>query len=87
MAESSDSRVVMRSCNYAYPNGGVAYAYGGYDSSYTYAFIGSRLAFRGKIEKAASVAAYKAGVEVRSTNHSKSGAIRKAEKQSVGRAW
>ena len=54
------SRVVMRSCNNANPNGGVAYAYGGYDSSSTSASIGSRLAFRGKIEKAASVAAYKA---------------------------
>ena len=43
MAESSDSRVVMRSCNNANPNGGVAYANGGNDSSNTNANIGSRL--------------------------------------------
>ena len=35
-----------------------------YDSSYTVTYIGSRLAFRGKIVRAQSVAAYKAIREV-----------------------
>ena len=34
------------------------------DASYTYAYIGSRLAFRGKLVRAQSVAAYKAIREV-----------------------
>ena len=38
--------------------------YAGYDSSYTSTSIGSRLAFRGKIVRAQSVAAYKAIREV-----------------------
>ena len=44
--------------------GGVSYASAGNDSSSTLANIGSRLAFRGTIVKAASVAAYKALSEV-----------------------
>lgn len=58
------SRVVCRSGSYASSNGGVSYAYANYDSSSTYTSIGSRLAFRGKIVVARSVAAYKAIVEI-----------------------
>jgi hypothetical protein len=47
------NRVVCRSLNYSV-------AYGGYDSSSTSTFIGSRLAFRGEIEEAESVTAFKA---------------------------
>ena len=54
------NRVVCRSRNNSYANGGVSYAYCGYDSSSAYAFIGSRLAFRGEIEEAESVTAFKA---------------------------
>ena len=54
------SRVVYRSVSYAYALGGVSYAYASYDSSYTYALIGVRLAFRGIIRWAGSVAAFKA---------------------------
>ena len=61
---ASKSRVVSRSSYYAYSFGGVSYASANYDSSYSYTSIGSRLAFRGKIVVARSVAAYKAIVEV-----------------------
>lgn len=54
------NRVVCRSINYSYANGGVSYAYCGNDSSSTNANIGSRLAFRGEIEEAESVTAFKA---------------------------
>ena len=54
------NRVVCRSYNYSYANGGVSYAYCGYDSSSSHAYIGSRLAFRGEIEEAESVTAFKA---------------------------
>ena len=57
-------RVVYRGYNSAYANGGVSFANANYDASYTYAYVGSRLAFRGKIVKAQSVAAYKAIREV-----------------------
>ena len=57
-------RVVYRSCSNAYSNGGVSYANAYNDSSDTNANIGSRLAFRGKIVKAESVAAYKAILEL-----------------------
>lgn len=57
-------RVVCRSYNYAYAGGGVAYANANIDSSVTYANIGSRLAFRGKIVIAKSVAAFKAISEI-----------------------
>jgi hypothetical protein len=53
-------RVVFRGYNNAYANGGVSYAYANYDASCSYSFIGSRLAFRGRIVKAESVEAYKA---------------------------
>ena len=55
----STGRVVYRSYSYANAYAGVGRAYCGYDSSYAYALIGSRLAFRGKIEVAESVGAFK----------------------------
>lgn len=54
------NRVVCRSYSYSFANGGVSFAYCGYDSSSTYTYIGSRLAFRGEIEEAESVTAFKA---------------------------
>ncbi|WP_444339388.1 CotH kinase family protein [Phocaeicola plebeius] len=54
------NRVVCRSYNNSNANGGVSYAYCGYDSSSTSTYIGSRLAFRGEIEEAESVTAFKA---------------------------
>ena len=44
--EEEKSRVVYRSHNNAYAFGGVSYAIAIYDSSYTNAFIGVRLAFK-----------------------------------------
>ena len=55
----STGRVVYRSSNNAYAGAGVGRAHCGYDSSNTSASIGSRLAFRGKIEVAESVGAFK----------------------------
>ena len=57
-------RVVYRGFSYAYANGGVSCAYASYDASSTNAYVGSRLAFRGNLVKAQSVAAYKAMTEV-----------------------
>lgn len=54
------NRVVCRSYNYSFAYGGVSFAYCGYDSSSTSTYIGSRLAFRGEIEEAESVTAFKA---------------------------
>ena len=54
------NRVVCRSYNYSFAYGGVSFAHCGYDSSSTYTLIGSRLAFRGEIEEAESVTAFKA---------------------------
>ena len=54
------SRVVYRSYSYAYALGGVSFAYASHDSSVTNAFFGVRLAFRGIIRWAGSVAAFKA---------------------------
>lgn len=54
------NRVVCRSSNISSANGGVSCAVCGYDSSSTYTYIGSRLAFRGEIEEAESVTAFKA---------------------------
>ena len=45
-----DSRVVLRSCNYARAQGGVAIADASYDSANAGASLGSRLAFAGTIE-------------------------------------
>ena len=56
-------RVVYRGC-YASPYGGVSMSNASFDSSNTSSNIGSRLAFRGKIVRAQSVAAYKAIREV-----------------------
>ena len=61
---SASGRVVYRGCYYAYASGGVSYADASNDASYANASVGSRLAFRGKIVRAQSVAAYKAIVEV-----------------------
>lgn len=55
----STGRVVYRSSVNAYAYAGVGRANCGFDSSYTNASIGSRLAFRGKIEVAESVGAFK----------------------------
>ena len=53
-------RMVYRGYSYASANGGVSNASAVSDASYASAHIGSRLAFRGKIVRAQSVAAYKA---------------------------
>ena len=54
------NRVVCRSHNNSIAYGGVSFANCGNDSSSLYAVIGSRLAFRGEIEEAESVTAFKA---------------------------
>ena len=54
------NRVVCRSCYNSYAGGGVSCANCGYDSSSSFTVIGSRLAFRGEIEEAESVTAFKA---------------------------
>ena len=61
---TSTGRVVYRGSYSAYAGGGVSCANANYDASYSYAYVGSRLAFRGLIVKAQSVAAYKALREV-----------------------
>lgn len=58
--EEEKSRVVSRSYYGASALGGVSYAYANFDSSSANAFIGVRLAFRGIIRWAGSVAAFKA---------------------------
>ena len=58
------SRVVYRGSSYAYPYGGVSMSNAYSDFSYTSTYIGSRLAFRGRLVKAASVAAFKSVSEV-----------------------
>ena len=60
----STGRVVYRGYINASANGGVSFAIAYYDASYAFAFVGSRLAFRGKLVRAASVVAYKAVSEV-----------------------
>ena len=57
-------RVVYRGYSNANANGGVSNASAVNDASNTSASVGSRLAFRGKIVRAQSVAAYKAIREV-----------------------
>ena len=52
--------VVYRGYSSAYVNGGVSSANARYDASSAYTDVGSRLAFRGKLVRAQSVAAYKA---------------------------
>ena len=58
------NRVLYRGGSYADANAGVAFTSAGFDASNAYTRIGSRLAFRGAIVKAASVASYKAATEV-----------------------
>ncbi len=60
----SKSRVVYRGSYYASAVGGVSNADANYDASYSGTSVGSRLAFRGKIVKASSVAAYKAATAI-----------------------
>ena len=57
---TATGRVVYRGCSNAYAGGGVSYANASYDASGAFANVGSRLAFRGKLVRAQSVAAYKA---------------------------
>ena len=57
---TSTGRVVYRGCNIANAGGGVSSASAYFDASGAYASVGSRLAFRGKLVRAQSVAAYKA---------------------------
>ena len=45
-------RVVYRGYHYAYAYGGVSDAYAHNDASSSYTYVGSRLAFRGKIVRA-----------------------------------
>ena len=52
------ARVVCRSSYYAGASGGVSYAVANYDSANVYAYFGSRLAFRGHIKVATSVAEF-----------------------------
>lgn len=61
---TSTGRVVYRGYSVANSVGGVSCAHANYDASNSYAHIGSRLAFRGKLVRAVSVASYKAIVEV-----------------------
>ncbi len=61
---TSAGRVVYRGYYYAYANGGVSYANANNDASNTNTYVGSRLAFRGKIVRAESVAAYKSAIEI-----------------------
>ena len=61
---SASGRVVYRGYVNAYAYGGVSNANASSGASYALASVGSRLAFRGKIVMAQSVAAYKAIVEV-----------------------
>lgn len=61
---SGTGRVVFRGYCYAYAYGGVSFAGAYGDASNADTHVGSRLAFRGKIVKAQSVAAYKALDEV-----------------------
>ena len=53
------NRVFYRSVSGANANGGVSYASGPHDASSSFTYIGSRLAFRGQIVKAQSVANFK----------------------------
>ena len=54
------NRVVCRSHSHSYAFGGVSFAFCGVGSSSSFSVIGSRLAFRGEIEEAESVTAFKA---------------------------
>ena len=58
------NRVLYRGGSIASASAGVACTYASFDASYAFTSFGSRLAFRGKVVKAASVASYKAATEV-----------------------
>lgn len=58
------STATVRVVYLGYAYGGVSNANASHDASYAVANVGSRLAFRGKIVRAQSVAAYKAIREV-----------------------
>ena len=57
---TATGRVVYRGYFNAYAYGGLSFANAYYDASFANANVGSRLAFRGKLVRAQSVAAYKA---------------------------
>ena len=57
---TATGRVVYRGYSHAHASGGVSYASASYDASNAGTNVGSRLAFRGKLVRAQSVAAYKA---------------------------
>ena len=61
---NAQNRVLYRGGYNAFAYAGVAYTLASNDASNAYTTIGSRLAFRGVIVKAASVASYKAATEV-----------------------
>ena len=61
---TASGRVVYRGSYYAHPGGGVSMSYACSDSSSTSAYIGSRLAFRGRLVRASSAVAFKAISEV-----------------------
>lgn len=61
---TSAGRVVYRGYSGANASGGVSSAYALYDAAYANTGVGSRLAFRGKIVRAESVAAYKSAIEI-----------------------
>ena len=61
---TSAGRVVYRGYYNASANGGVSSANAYHDASSTSTNVGSRLAFRGKIVRAESVAAYKSAIEI-----------------------
>ena len=61
---TASSRVVYRGCYYASASGGVSSAGAYNDASGTYANVGSRLAFRGRLVRASSAVAFKAISEV-----------------------
>ena len=61
---NAQNRVLYRGGYNASAHAGVACTNANGDASYAYTGIGSRLALRGKVVKAASVASYKAATEV-----------------------
>lgn len=58
------SRMVFRGCNYSSAQGGVTYITVYNSASDSWSHVGSRLAFRGRLVRAGSVAMFKAIVEV-----------------------
>ena len=61
---TATGRVVYRGSSNAYAYGGVSCSNANNDASFSNAHVGSRLAFRGLLVRAQSVAAYKALSEV-----------------------